>query len=226
MNRGNFMGMAMPLMVAAGIGIVAGGGAVALNQGTDRAKMEAVVRDYILAHPEIIPEAMKQLESRENARLVASQRSALETPFAGAWAGSAQPDVTVVMFTDYNCGYCRRSLPDVERLIAADRGVRVVWREIPILGPASETAARIALTAAKSGSYLQTHRALFARTGTRTEPPADPEIDREIERNLAIARQIGITGTPTFVVGDQLLQGAVGYDALVKAVAQTRKRRG
>lgn len=226
MNRGDFMGMAMPLMVAAGIGIVAGGGAVALNQGTDRAKMEAVVRDYILAHPEIIPEAMKQLESRENARLVASQRSALETPFAGAWAGSAQPDVTVVMFTDYNCGYCRRSLPDVERLIAADRNVRVVWREIPILGPASETAARIALTAAKSGSYLQAHRALFTRTGARTEPPADPEIDREIERNLAIARQIGITGTPTFVVGDQLLQGAVGYDALVKAIAQTRKRRG
>lgn len=226
MNGMGKMGMAVPLMIAAGIGIVAGGAAVALGQGMDRTRMEAVVRDYILANPEIIPEAMKRLEMRESAQLVARERPALETPFAGAWTGNPQADVTVVMFTDYSCGYCQRSLPDIDRLIAGDKNIRVVWREIPILGPQSETAARIALAAAKKGSYLATHRALFARSGARADPPADPQVEQEIGRNLALARQLGITGTPTFIVGDQMLQGAVGFDALAKAVAEARKKRG
>lgn len=222
---GGSMGMALPLIAATAIGMVAGGGAMAIGDRVDRGAVEEIVRSYILEHPEIIPEAMKRLQTRETAQLIDGQRAAIEKPFGAAWAGNGAGDVTVTMFTDYSCGYCRASLADVDRLIAADKGVRVVWREIPILGPASEKAARVALASAKRGAYLDTHRALFANRDAAPAPkPADPEIEAEIDNNLALARSIGLTGTPTFIIGDQILQGAVGYRALADAVAVARKK--
>jgi protein-disulfide isomerase len=212
----------IPIFLAALAGAGLGAGAVALSQGD---LLDRRIRDYVLAHPEIIPEAMKKLEVQTAARTLSRHRAALEAPFAGAWAGAARPDVTLVMFSDYRCGYCRASLPVVDRLLAEDKGLRVVWREIPILGPQSEVAARAALNAATKGRYLAVHRSLFA-TGTSDVPPADtPEIAREIAANIAIARDLGISGTPSFVIGGQLLQGAVGYDALKRAIAQARAAR-
>jgi protein-disulfide isomerase len=115
--------------VAGLVGLLAGGAAVAVATGAgagtkvgdpDRASIEAVVRDYILNHPEIIPEAMTRLQWRETAKLLAMHRAAIETPFAGAWAGAKDGNVTLVMFTDYSCGYCRTSVPHVDRLLAED----------------------------------------------------------------------------------------------------------
>lgn len=227
------------------VGIAIGGAAVALAGGSgdiasegDRASVEAVVREYILNHPEIIPQAMKRLEERENSRMLAAYRPRLETPFAGAWAGAAKPDATLVMFTDYSCGYCRASVPDVERLLAEDKKLRIVWRELPILGPGSDQAARAGLSAAKQGRYMAFHRAMFAAgapnavkvaqisktTGVVAGGGAD--IEREITGNLELARALGLSGTPAFVIGDRLLNGAVGYDALRKAVAEARAKRG
>jgi protein-disulfide isomerase len=227
------------------IGLAAGAGAMMLTGGTgataadnDRAAIEAVVRDYILAHPEIIPEAMKRLQQRDTASLIAANRKALETPFVGAWGGAAQPDATLVMFTDYSCGYCRASLPDVERLMAEDKKLRIVWRELPILGPGSEEAARAGLAAAKQGRYLDFHRRMFAAGAPNaaklaavskasrvdTSKAASPDIAREIAANMELARTLGLTGTPTFVIGDRLLNGAVGYDELKQAVAEARKK--
>lgn len=196
----------------------------------------ADVRGYLLAHPEVIPEAMKRLEVNGTAKLVADNRRAIETPFAGAWAGNPRGDVTLVMFTDYACGYCRQSAPDVERLLREDRRLKVVWRELPVLGPESVAAARAALGAAAAGRYLPFHRAMFAsgRPGADTiraalaqanvgQPAPDVRVDREIEANLALAGRLGITGTPTFVAGDRLLTGAVGYDALRDAVLAARR---
>jgi protein-disulfide isomerase len=228
------------LIAAVGGGVVGAAGLQLINgdvPGNDRAKTEEIVRAYILNHPEVLPEAMKRLQARETGTLVSRHRKALETPFAGAWAGAAKGDVTLVMFTDYSCGYCRASLADVDKLLATDKQLKVVWREIPILGPGSEAAARVALTAAGQGRYLGFHRKMFAEgppdeasiarvgkgSGVTAIADADGAIQREIETNLALARTLGMTGTPTFVVGDKILQGAVGYDALKSAIAEARK---
>lgn len=226
-------------------GLVAGGAAVALAGGTgaiaadnDRASIEAVVRDYILSHPEIIPEAMSRLQERNTANLVAAHRAALQTPFSGAWAGARDADVTLVMFSDYSCGYCRASVADVDRLLAEDKKLRVVWRELPILGPGSDQAARAGLAAARQGKYLDFHRRMFA-AGTPNAAKiaqvskaagvsavADPAIEREISANVELARTLGLSGTPAFVVGDRLLNGAVGYAELKKAVDGARAKKG
>ena len=205
---------------------------------TDRAAIEKIVREYILSHPEILPEAMENLRARELATVVAANRTTIETPFAGAWEGAADADVTIVQFFDYNCGYCRKSLSDIDRLLAADRKLRVVYRELPVLGPASENAARVSLAAAKAGKYASFHRAVYA--AGQPEPRAveriakglgidlafasDPAVQAEINTNLNLARPLQITGTPAWVVGDRVLSGAVGYDALKEAVAAARAR--
>lgn len=239
--------------MAALAGLLAGAGAMALAGvtgagapvGKDRAAIEQVVHDYILAHPEIIPEAMQKLQDKQAAQTIDAHRAALETPFAGAWAGASakDADVTLVEFFDYACGFCRASVPDVDRLLASDPKVRVVFRELPILGDESDEAARVSLAAARQGKFLAFHRKMYAAGGPSKASIAsaqaasglnaagvaaahdDPAVKDEIARNIDLARTLGLSGTPSFVVGDQVLSGAVGYDALVKAVAEARARK-
>ncbi len=232
--------------MAGGIGLIAGaavmavaGGAMAVPGATDKAAIEQVVRDYILAHPEIIPEAMGRLQQRETGKLVGASRKEIEAPFPGAWAGAKDGDVTLVEFFDYACGYCRQSVPDVERLLAEDKKLRIVFRELPILGPGSEEAAKASLVAAKQGRFLDFHHRMYAagrpstatiataRTGSGVKPggEAAADIAAEVGKNLELARTLNLSGTPSFVVGDQVLNGAVGYDALKKAVAEVRAGR-
>jgi protein-disulfide isomerase len=240
MNEGAMRIMIGLLAAAAGAAATV---AVTVNGGapvkpTDRAAIEKIVREYILANPEILPEAMDNLRSRETAKVVKANRKALETPFAGAWEGAADADVTIVQFFDYNCGYCRAAMADIEKLLASDKKLRVVYREFPVLGPDSDNAARISLAAAKAGKYPAFHRAVYA--AGRPEPrnveriakglgvdlafASDPAAQAEIDANLGFARPLGITGTPAWIVGDKVLAGAVGYDALKEAVAAARGR--
>lgn len=212
-----------------------GDAASTLDRG-ERAAIEAVVRDYILAHPEILPEAMDRLQSKGAARQVADNRVALETPFPGAVMGNPQGTVTLVEFTDYACGYCRQSVADVRALIAAHPDLRIVVRELPILSPASTDAARMALAAAAQGKYTAFHDAMFA--GSRPDAASIAAAARaagvqtgrvpagareELANNLDLARKLGINGTPAWVVGDRLLVGAVGREALEAAIAEARK---
>ncbi len=230
-------------MVGAGlVGLVIGGAAVALaGQGTkfsadpERARIEKIVREYILANPEIIPEAVDRLQGKQMAKVIAENRAAIETPFHSAWAGAQNGDVVLVEFFDYACGYCRKSNPDIERLLVEDKKLKVVWRELPVLGPDSQAAAEVSLAAAKQGKFKRFHDQLFAAgrptaaavkgaqvaAGVVPEPGA-AEFRAEIEKNYELARAINATGTPTFVVGDQVLQGAVGYEALKEAIARAR----
>jgi protein-disulfide isomerase len=232
---------ATALAGAAGVvvGIAAMHFIVPAGRGT--ASIEATIHDYILDHPEILPEAMHRLDMREAAKGISAERRAIEAPFASAWAGNPRGDVTLVMFTDYSCGYCRASAPDVKRLLAEDPRLKVVWREIPILGPDSETAARAALAAVKQGHFWAFHQAMFAGgradpariaavtremgldTGRLAADESGADVRQEIAANLALAGRLGVSGTPAFVIGDQMLSGAVGYDALVKAIAEARK---
>ena len=198
---------------------------------------ERLVRDALLSNPEMIIEAGDALRDKQFATTLAPIRASLETPFHSSWKGAAKPDVTLTYFFDYACGYCRQSNPDIERLLAEDKGLRVVYRELPILGPASVEAARVSLAASKAGKFAQYHDALYAAgrpapdtialaaraAGVPAQPVDDPAQEAELRANMGLAGQLGATGTPLFVVGDRVINSAVGYDELKKAVAAARK---
>ena len=111
------------------------------------------VRTYLLDHPEVIPEAMQRLQDREQGKAVAAIGGDLIKPFGSAYTGNPQGDVTLVEFYDYNCGYCRASLPQLKQLTQADPKLRIVYRELPILAPSSRDAARASLLAASQGKF-------------------------------------------------------------------------
>ena len=207
-----------------------------LSPDPDRARIERIVHDYILAHPDILPEAMDILRDRETAKVVDAHRAAIETPFASAWAGARDGDVTLVEFFDYACPYCHAANADIARLLKEDAKLKVVWRELPVLGDDSIAAAQVSLAAARQGRFHAFRDRLFgagrpspnavaeARQATGVIPVQSAEIDAEIDRNFELARALRATGTPTFVIGDKVLTGAVGYDALKEAIAAARKR--
>ena len=209
---------------------------------SDRRATEAVVRAYILEHPEILTEAAQILEQRAIATRLDAAGGALTTAFAGAVDGNPKGDVTLVEFTDYNCGFCRSSVADVQRIIGSDKNVRVVFREVPILSASSREASKWALAAAKQGKHKAFHDAMFAgekpndmsiraaaqKAGldmAKAESDANSDaVAAEIDSNLALMQKLDVGGTPAFIIGDQILEGALGYDALKTAVADARKK--
>lgn len=198
---------------------------------------ERIVRDALVQHPELLIEASDALKTKQYAQALQPIRAQLETPYFSGWKGAAKPKVTLVYFYDYACGYCRQSNPDIERLIKENADLRVVYRELPILGPESIVASRLSLAAAKAGRFARYHDALYA-AGAPSEqtitlaakaanipmaPPNDPSQDAELRANQMMAGQLGATGTPLFVVGNQVFNSAVGYDQLKKAIETARK---
>ena len=210
----------------------------ATSGGPDRARIERVVHDYVLAHPEIIPEAMQRLQDSESGKAVAANSDAITTPFGSAWAGNAKGDVTVVEYFDYNCGYCRASLPMVARMLQRDPKIRIVYRDLPILSEESRVAARASLAAASQGKFMAFHDALYAagplndttiataaaRAGVNVRNVDTKPLDAEINRNLETASKLGMTGTPSWVIGNRVLSGALPIEELEKAIAAARGR--
>lgn len=206
--------------------------------GMARAQVEGIVHDYVLTHPEILPQAMQALQDRESGKVVAANRPAIATPFGSAWAGNPKGDVTLVEYFDYNCGYCRASLPTIAKLIAADPKLRVVFRDLPILSPQSRVAARASLAAAAQGKFGAFHDTLYAagpvsdatiaaasaRAGVDTAGATAfaATADAEIGKNMETAAKLGVTGTPAWVVGDRMLSGALPIEELQKAIAAAR----
>lgn len=198
---------------------------------------EKVVREALLSNPEMIVEASDALRDKQFAQALAPIRASLETPFHSSWKGAAKPDVTLTYFFDYACGYCRQSNPDIERLLAEDKGLRVIYRELPILGPDSVAAARVSLAASKAGKFGAYHDALYAAgrpgpdtiaiaaraAGVTPQPANDPAQEAELQANMGLASQLGATGTPLFVVGDRVINSAVGYEGLKEAIEAARK---
>ncbi|MFS0773677.1 DsbA family protein [Sphingomonas sp. 1P08PE] len=196
------------------------------------------IRTYLLAHPEVIPEAMQRLQQKESGSVVAANRAAIVTPFASAFAGNPQGDVTLVEYYDYNCGYCRASLPLIRQLIERDPKLKVVFRELPILAESSRSAARISLAAAAQGKFNAFHDALYAAGRVSDESIAAaartaqvdtgnlaalaPRIDAEIGRNMEVAAKLGVSGTPSWVVGDRVLSGALPIEELERAIKEAR----
>jgi protein-disulfide isomerase len=158
-------------------------------------------------------------------------------------AGNPKGDVTVVEFFDYRCGYCKRVTPVLKELMAGDPNLRVVFKELPILSPESNLAAKAALAAEAQGKYLPFHEALMASDSSLSMPDilqlatalkldtaklqADmnkPEIQAAIQKNHALAQAVGITGTPAFIIGPELVPGAIELPALKELIAKARKR--
>lgn len=212
----------------------------AVAQAPDRAATEAIIHDYLLAHPEVIPEAMTVLEKRQQAATIKANRTTIETPFGYEVEGNPHGDVTLVEFFDYNCAFCRASVADVRRLLAEDTMLRVVYRELPVRGADSDAAALTSLAVAQNTpDWIKFHRAIYAfdeasaanviKAGAASgiALPGDaalktPALRNEINQNLDLAQQLKIGGTPSWVVGDVLIDGAVGYDALKSAIANAR----
>ena len=197
-----------------------------------------IVRSGMMADPQILPDTVDALRDSQFAPVLDANRAAIETPFASGWKGAAKPDVTLVEFYDYACPYCKTSNPVLDKLLAEDKGLRVVYRELPILGPESVNAARLSLAASKAGRFNQFHDRLWeagkpspetnaiaaAAAGLPPGPINDPAIEAELKKNFELAGKLGATGTPIFVVGDRVMNSAVGYDALKDAIAAARKR--
>lgn len=209
--------------------------------GGDRAQIEGVVHDYVLAHPEIIPQAMQILDDRRSGELIAANAAAITQPIGSAWAGNPKGDVTLVEYFDYNCGFCRASLPTVAALIESDPNLKVVYRELPVLSEESGVAAKLSVAAAKAGKFQAFHDALYAggpvsdasmTAAARTaglDPVAlksaaqDPGIDAEIQSNLALASQLRMSGTPSWIIGDRVISGAMPLERMQQEIAEARK---
>jgi protein-disulfide isomerase len=217
----------------------------------DRARIEAIVKDYLLNNPEILIEMQQVYESRAEAKRAQQMTEALSTNSSDLFrsasapvAGNLNGDVTVVEFFDYNCGYCRRAIGDIAKLIETDKNVRFVFKEFPIFGKDSEAAARIAIAAKAQGKYWEVHRGLFEHEGKLNEASAlevaaragldieklktdmsSPAVEKEIADVRALAEKMGIQGTPHFFVGDKIIPGAPEdlFDQLTAHVGEIRK---
>jgi len=216
-----------------------------------RQSIEKIVKDYLIANPEIFLEVQTALESkleqqqaeRLKAAIAENARDIYRDPAADV-AGNPQGDITVVEFFDYNCGYCKRGLHDVIKLIESDPKVRVVFKELPILSKGSEEASRVAIAAGKQGKYWDMHKAMLEAKGVMNEANAlqiatklgldmdklkkdmaSPEVQAEIEKSEALAKKMGVNGTPHFLVGNRAIPGAPEdlYEQLAKNVGELRK---
>jgi protein-disulfide isomerase len=227
------------------------GAADALTPGQKDA-VERVVHDYILAHPDVVVEAIRAAQTKarekkeENAKqAITERRGELLSDASAPVAGNPQGDVTIVEFFDYRCPYCKQVEPHLEALLKEDPKLRIVYKEFPVLGPESVYASRMALAAQKQGKYAPFHDAMMAAKGKITEETvlsvarsagvdvaraktdmAGPDIQEIIKRNYALADALDIQGTPAFIVGDTLVPGAVDLDNLRHLIAEARKTSG
>lgn len=213
--------------------------------------MRTFILDTIRQNPEIVVEAMRILHAREQKEHEEAARKALSTYHAvlkqdpsAPVGGNPKGDVTIVEFFDYRCGYCKRAFPKVVELLAEDANIRWVFKELPILGPDSRLAARVALavwniapekywnfhakTMASSGSPTKDKLFAIARDSGLDETALenamkDGAIQESLQRNLELARALGIDGTPAFVIGDKIIRGAIGVEEFKSLIAKSRK---
>lgn len=229
------------LMLLRQPGLLAGDDTAALDQET----LNAQVHDYIVNNPEVIQEAVNELQRREQAQQETEAREKLaanrDAVYAGPDAlvfGNPEGAVNVAEFFDYNCPYCKDSHAAAQKLQNKDN-VRFVHKQFPILSEGSKVAARAALAARKQGKYLPLHNAMMEHSGQVDEAVVmklaedvgldiaqlkedmqSEAIQKQIDDTIALAKEIGVSGTPTFAIEDRLISGARPYDFLEKAVEE------
>jgi protein-disulfide isomerase len=215
-----------------------------------REEIQKLVHAYLLEHPEVLNEAIAALQTQDDAKRDATQKTALDSrhgelfkPAEDTVIGNPKGDVTVVEFFDYNCGYCKAMFPAMMDILKDDGNVRLVMKEFPILGPTSLTASKAALASVKQGKYSAFHMALLGYKGHLTDDTVftiagkvgldvnqlhkdmnDPEIGKIIDRNIDLAQALQVTGTPALVVGTTVTPGALDKDGLKDLIAKARAK--
>ena len=211
-----------------------------------------VVKEYLLQNPEVLQEAIVELERRQQeaqkvaqASALKDSREALVNSVHGNLVGNPQGDVTLVEFFDYNCGYCKRALSDLRVLMKADPKLRVVLKDFPVLGPDSVESSRVGLAVKQQlkGDKLFDYHARLIETrgkvnGERAMAVAKevgvdmarlakdmegPEVRAALQENMSLADKLGLTGTPAFVIGDEVISGAVGVEPIRRTLAGVRQ---
>ena len=212
---------------------------------------DAKIHDYLVKNPDILVEMSNELDKRQAEQQDAKQQKAIsknadkiyrspETPVAANPDG----DVTVVEFFDYNCGFCKRAMPEVVKIVGDDKKVKLVLKELPIFGEDSEAAAKAALAARKQGKYFEMHQKLFSEPGKANLEKAlqvaqelgldveqlkkdmeDPAVKDTLAENCALAEELGVQGTPYTLVGDIVVAGAPDdlHDQLTKKISEIRQ---
>jgi protein-disulfide isomerase len=227
--------------------VAAAGDALSPEQ---RREVEEIVRDFIKKNPEFVLDSLRQMrertkadERRQAVQALASLRGEIENDPTSPVGGNPRGDVTLVEFFDYRCGFCKRVFPNLKKLIEEDGNIRYVFKEFPILGPLSVFASKAALAAwsMDEEKYLRFHDAMMSAKGSLTEQKTlqlaaqsgldvkalrramdDPEIEKILQKNFALAKALNINGTPAFVIGDELVPGAIDLDTLRSLVAKAR----
>jgi protein-disulfide isomerase len=247
MNR-----MILGLAVAIGLMGSAYAAATADVSAEQRQAFEAIIRDYLVTHPEVIREALQELERRQaveaqtaTKKKIGERAKEIYRASGDLVLGNPKGKITVVEFFDYNCGYCKKAIPEVEKLIRSDKDVRVVIKEFPILGPGSVFAAKAALASRSQGKYNEFHLALTKLDGVKDETSVmqvaeqvgldleklktDMEsegVSEVIGRNYSLAESLAINGTPSFIIDETLEPGYVTYDVLAGHVSTVRQNGG
>lgn len=218
-------------------------------QGSEKERIEGIIREYLLKNPSIIREAMQALEAQEareraerSANLMKELRKEIFFDADSPISGSASGDVSVAVFFDYNCGYCKQTLPQLQSISKKDPLVRIVFKEFPVLGPQSTFAAKAALAAFRQGKYVEFHNAIMTAENTDEDSiknisktlgidysklqkdMADPQIDEQITRNQRLAESLDINGTPAYIIGDQIIPGAVDAESLTRFIQIERNK--
>lgn len=215
---------------------------------SQKSQIERLIEEYLISHPEIILESVQNYRERQEteriergANNLKARKVDLERDPDTPVAGNPDGDVTLVEFFDYNCGYCKTVLATVRQLLSEDVGVRLVLKEFPILSEGSEYAARAALAARVQGRYFEFHNSLMEIRGQISEKVVwevaarvGLDIDKlkedmeaesiisQLESNRELAHSLNINGTPTFIIGDQIIPGAVDGEALRELIKKIR----
>lgn len=203
--------------------------------------IEDIVRAYILDHPEILPEAMDRLQKRMTENAISGNNKRIYNDPDSVVGGNPRGDVTIVEFFDYTCGYCKLMNPALNQLIQSDGSIRFIYKEWPVRGALAEYASQAAIAARLQGKYIQYHDALYAAQGqlseerviniakqqgldiTRLKKDMDsPQTKAIINRNRQLGQELGFNGTPTFIVGREIIPGAISLDEMTAAVKRAR----
>lgn len=250
----SFLRRARPLLLSAALslGLVAAAGAQTSFTADQRSAIEGIIKDYLVKNPEVLQEAIGELEKRQaeaqrkaQTAALAGIREEIVSGKHGVVTGNPSGDVTLVEFFDYNCGFCKRALGDVRALIKADPKLRVVLRDLPVLGPDSLEASKVAVAAKSQLSgekAFEYHARLLESRGrvggeqalalAKTMGLDMPRLQRDMQgaeiqaavrSNTAFAERLGMTGTPAYVVGQEVISGAVGIEPLRQAIETARK---
>jgi protein-disulfide isomerase len=228
--------------------------ALAANSSFTEAQTKAIgdiVKDYLVKNPDVMIDVQAALDAKlekeqgeKLAAFMADNAKKIYRDPDSAVAGDPKGDITVVEFFDYNCGYCKRGLPEVQKLINSDKKVRFVFKELPILSKGSVEAAKVALAAKRQGKYWEFHQALLGGKGQANEASAlkvaesmgldmnklkadmaSDDVKTELDAETALAKKMGINGTPHFLVGDKSIPGAPDdlHEQLEALVTEFRK---